>query len=155
MSIEQRLADLGIDLPTPATPAANYVPFVLIGNQLYVSGQLPFRSDGSLHPPAKLGETLDVEGGKAAAQLCAIALLAQVKAATGGDWGKLSRLVKLVGFVNATPDFVDQPAVINGASDLMVEVLGEQGRHARSAVGVRSLPFGVPVEVEAVFELNV
>ena len=153
MSIEQRLADLGVNLPSPAAPAANYVPFVITGHQLFISGQVPFLADGTLHPPAKLGGTMDVEGGRAAAKLCAIGILAQAKAATGGDWSKIGRLVKLVGFVNATADFGDQPAVINGASDFMVEALGDQGRHARSAVGVGSLPFGVPVEVEAIFEL--
>ncbi|MFK7791806.1 MAG: RidA family protein [Devosiaceae bacterium] len=154
MSIEQRLADLGVNLPTPAAPAANYVPFVITGNQLFVSGQLPFLADGTLPDPAKLGQSMDVEGGRAAAQRCAIGLLAQLRIAIDGDWSKLSRVVKLVGFVNATADFTDQPAVINGASDFLVEVLGDQGRHARSAVGVGSLPFGVPVEVEAIFELK-
>lgn len=153
MTVEQRLADLGVNLPSPAAPAANYVPFVITGKQLFISGQVPFLADGTLHGPGKLGDTLSADEGKAVAQLCAIGILAQAKAATGGDWSKIGRLVKLVGFVNATPDFGDHPAVINGASDFLVEVLGDQGRHARSAVGVGSLPFGVPVEIEAIFEL--
>lgn len=154
MSIDQRLANLGVNLPTPAAPAANYVPFVVNGNQLFISGQLPFQADGKLIAPSKVGQSLDIEGGRVAARLCAIGLLAQLKAALGGDWSRLDRAVKLVGFVNAAPDFGDHPAVINGASDFLVEVLGEQGRHARSAVGVGSLPFGMPVEVEAVFALK-
>lgn len=153
MTVEQRLADLGVNLPSPAAPAANYVPFVITGNQLFISGQLPFLADGSLHAQGKLGDKLSADDGKAVAQLCAIGILAQAKIAAGGDWSKISRLVKLVGFVNATPDFTEHPAVINGASDFMVEVLGDQGRHARSAVGVGSLPFGIPVEIEAIFEL--
>ncbi len=154
MSIEQRLSDLGVNVPTPATPAANYVPFVQTGSLLMVSGQLPFHADGTLHTPGKLGDDIDVEGGREAAKLCAINLLAQLKVATNGDWDRLARVVKLVGFVNATPDFTDQPKVINGASDFFVEVFGDRGRHARSAVGVGSLPFGIPVEVEAIFELR-
>lgn len=153
MTVEQRLADLGVNLPSPAAPAANYVPFLKTGKQLFISGQVPFLADGSLHPPGKLGDTLSVDEGRAVAQLCAIGILAQANAATGGDWSKISRLVKLVGFVNATADFSNHPEVINGASDFLVEVLGDQGRHARSAVGVGSLPRGVPVEIEAIFEL--
>lgn len=153
MTVEQRLADLGVDLPSPAAPAANYVPFVITGNQLFVSGQLPFLPDGSLHAPGKVGDTFSTDEGNAVAKLCAISILAQAKMATGGDWSKISRLVKLVGFVNCTGEFTEQPAVINGASDFMVEVLGDRGSHARSAVGVGSLPFGVPVEIEAIFEL--
>lgn len=154
MTIEQRLAELGVNLPSPAAPAANYVPFVITGNQLFISGQLPFLADGSLHTPGKLGATYDIDAGQAAAQLCAVGILAQAKVATGGDWSKIARLVKLVGFVNAVPAFDQHPAVINGASDFLVSVLGEQGHHARSAVGVGSLPFDVPVEIEAIFELN-
>jgi enamine deaminase RidA (YjgF/YER057c/UK114 family) len=153
MTIEQRLAKIGVNLPTPAAPAANYVPFVITAGQLFISGQIPFQLNGKLHEPGKLGAELEVDAGKAAARLCAIGILAQARAAVGGDWTRIARLVKLVGFVNSTPDFTQHPAVINGASDFMVEVLGEAGRHARSAVGVGSLPFGVPVEVEAIFEL--
>lgn len=153
MTVEQRLADLGVNLPSPAAPAANYVPFVITGNQLVISGQIPFMADGKLHAAGKLGDGLSVEDGKAVAKLCAIGILAQAKLAVGGDWSKIARIVKLGAFVNCTPDFVDQPAVVNGASDLMVEVLGDRGRHSRSAVGVASLPFGVPVEIDAIIEL--
>ncbi|MEI2384151.1 RidA family protein [Breoghania sp. JC706] len=149
--IEKRLADLGIVLPSPAAPAANYVPFVVSGLHLYISGQLPFGASGALIK-GRCGEDLSVEDGQKAARLCAINLLAQAKAATG-DLGRIARLVKLTGFVNSTPDFTDQPKVVNGASDLMVEALGDKGKHARSAVGVAALPLGVAVEIEAIFEL--
>jgi enamine deaminase RidA (YjgF/YER057c/UK114 family) len=153
MTVEQRLADLGVNLPSPAAPAANYVPFLVSGNQLFISGQLPFLADGSLHAPGRLGDGVSVEDGKSAAKLCAIGILAQAKVAVGGDWSKIARIVKLGAFVNCTPDFVDQPMVVNGASDFMVDVLGDKGRHSRSAVGAASLPFGVPVEIDAVIEL--
>jgi enamine deaminase RidA (YjgF/YER057c/UK114 family) len=148
---DARLAAPGIELPSPAAPAANYVPCVRSGNLLYVSGQLPFGPKGLEHV-GKLGADTDVEAGRAAARLCGINLLAQVKAAIG-DLDKVTRVVKLTGFVNSTPDFTDHPKVINGASDLMVEVLGDRGRHARAAVGSSSLPLGVAVEVEGIFEI--
>lgn len=148
---DARLAALGITLPTPATPAANYVPFVRSGNLLFVSGQLPNGPAGLAHV-GKLGIDVDLETGQAAARLCAINLLAQVKAAIG-DLDSLVRVVKLTGFVNSTLDFGDHPKVINGASDLMVEVLGDRGRHSRSAVGAAALPFGAAVEVEGIFEI--
>lgn len=148
---DARLADLGISLPTPAAPAANYVPFIRSGNLLFVSGQLPFGPNG-LEGVGKLGADADVETGRAAARLCAINLIAQAKSAIG-DLDTLARVVKLTGFVNATAEFGDHPKVVNGASDLMVEVFGDRGRHSRSAVGVASLPFGVAVEVEAIFEI--
>lgn len=151
MSIEARLKELGIALPEAAAPAANYVPFVKTGNQLFISGQLPM-ADGKLQVTGKLGADLDTEAGKAAAKLCAINLLAQAKAATG-DLEKVVRLVKIVGFVNSTGGFGDQPQVINGASDFLVEAMGDKGRHARSAVSAASLPFGAAVEIEAVFEI--
>ena len=151
-AIESRLAELGVTLPSPAAPAANYVPFVRTGNQLFISGQIPMGPDGIEHQ-ARLGDGYEVADGQAAAKLCAINILAQAKAALG-DLDKVVRLVKLVGFVNSTPDFGDQPAVINGASDFMVEALGDKGRHARSAVGVANLPFGVAVEVEAILEVD-
>ena len=151
-TIESRLAELGVTLPTPTAPAANYVSYVQTGNQLFVSGQIPMGPDG-LQFVGKLGDTMSIEEGQAAAKLCAINLLAQAKAATG-DLEKVVRLVKLVGFVNSTADFGDQPKVINGASDFMVEVLGEKGRHARSAVSAAALPFGIAVEIEAVFEID-
>ncbi|MBD8890099.1 RidA family protein [Roseibium litorale] len=150
-TVESRLASLGVILPTPATPVANYVPFVRTGQQLFISGQLPMSPDG-LQYAGKLGESLSLAQGRSAARLCAINLLAQAKAATG-DLEKIVRLVKIVGFVNSTPDFTDQAQVINGASDFMVEALGDKGRHARSAVSAASLPFGAGVEIEAIFEI--
>ncbi len=150
--IDARLAELGLTLPEAPAPAANYVPFVSLGNQLFVSGQISQGPDGLI--TGKLGENLTVAEGAVAAKHCALSLLAQARAACGGDWSRLVRVVKLTGFVNCTPDFNDQPRVINGASDLIVELLGEAGRHARSAVGVSSLPLGVAVEIEAVFELR-
>ena len=146
-----RLAELGITLPDAAAPAANYVPFVKTGNQLFISGQLPMES-GAIAVTGKLGEALQVEDGQKAAKLCAINLLAQAKAATG-NLDKVVRLVKIVGFVNSTGDFTDQPKVINGASDFLVEAMGDSGRHARSAVSAASLPFGAAVEIEAIFEI--
>ena len=150
-TIESRLEGLGITLPTPAAPAANYVPAVRSGSQLFISGQIPMGANGLEHV-AKLGADYGVEQGQAAAKLCAINVLAQAKAALG-DLEKIVRLVKVGGFVNSTADFTDQPKVINGASDFFVEAMGERGKHARSAVGVASLPFGVAVEVEAIFEV--
>lgn len=151
MSIEDRLKEMNITLPKAAAPAANYVPFVKSGNHLYISGQVPMGT-GGLEYIGKLGENTSVEDGQAAAKLCAVNLLAQAKSALG-ELENIKRLVKLVGFVNSAPDFGDQPKVINGASDFMVEVMGEKGRHARSAVGVAALPFGVAVEIEAIFEI--
>lgn len=152
MSIEARLAELGVTLPDAPAPAANYVPFVRSGNQLYVSGQISADADGMIL--GKLGADMDVDAGAAAARACAISLLAQLKAGCDGDMDRLVRVVKLVGFVNSTQDFGDQPKVINGASDFMVEALGDKGRHARSAVSAASLPFGVAVEIEAIFEIE-
>ncbi|MEP1934860.1 MAG: RidA family protein [Roseibium sp.] len=149
--IEARLSELGITLPEASAPAANYVPFVKTGNQLFVSGQIPM-VDGKIQHVGKLGDDFRVDEGKAAAKQCAINLLAQAKAATG-DLDKVARLVKIVGFVNSTGDFTEQPVVINGASDFLVEAMGDKGRHARSAVSAASLPFGVAVEVEAIFEI--
>ncbi|NRG19179.1 RidA family protein [Rhizobiales bacterium] len=149
--IESRLAEIGIDLPQAAAPAANYVPYVITGSQLFISGQIPMGAN-SIEHQGKLGDDYSVEMGQAAAKLCAINILAQAKAALG-DLDKIERLVKLVAFVNSTPDFGDQPKVVNGASDFMVEALGEKGRHARSAVGVAALPFDVAVEIEAIFEI--
>ncbi|MEI6098019.1 MAG: RidA family protein [Alphaproteobacteria bacterium] len=150
--IDAKLAELGIVLPLAPAPAANYVPFVKVGHLLHVSGQISRNEAGLL--TGKLGLDLDVSAGAAAARTCAIALLAQAKAACDGDWSRLVRVVKLVGFVNSTADFTDQPKVINGASDLMVTVLGDAGRHARSAVSAASLPLGVAVEIEAIFEVR-
>lgn len=149
--IETRLAEMGITLPEATAPAANYIPFVQVGDTLYVSGQISMR-DGAM-TKGKLGAELTVDEGAAAARSCAISLLAQVKAACGGDLSRLKRVVKLTGFVNSTPEFSDQPKVINGASDFLVEVLGEAGQHARSAVSAGSLPFGVAVEIEGIFQI--
>lgn len=150
-SIEKNLTDLGLTLPAAPAPAANYVPFVRVGNLVHVSGQISSGPDGLI--TGKLGADLSVDQGVAAARTCALSLLAQAKAAAGSDLSKVKRLVKLVGFVNSTADFIDQPKVINGASDLMVQVMGDAGRHARSAVSAASLPLGVAVEIEAIFEL--
>ena len=151
MSIEARLAELGITLPEPRPPVANYVGYVITGNLVHISGQISSDADGLIK--GKLGADLSIERGVEAARGCAISLLAQVKMACGGDLSRVTRLVKLVGFVNSTPDFIDQPKVINGASDLMVEVLGDAGRHARAAVSAPSLPLGVAVEIDAIFEI--
>lgn len=150
--IETRLTEMGLSLPDAPTPAANYVPFVRVGSLLHVSGQISQTAAGLIK--GRLGADLDVAAGAAAAQTCALSLLAQAKRAVDGDWSRLVRVVKLVGFVNSTADFTDQPEVINGASNLMVAVLGEAGRHARSAVSAVSLPRGVAVEIEAIFEIR-
>lgn len=149
---EARLADLGITLPNSPAPAANYVPFVQVGDLVYVSGQISMDADGMIK--GKLGDGMSIEDAYAAARTCGINLIAQLKSACEGDLDRLVRVVKLNGFVNGTQDFGDHPAVINGTSDLMVEVFGEQGRHARAAVGTSSLPFGVAVEVEGVFQIS-
>ncbi len=151
-TFEQKLAEMGITLPEAPAPAANYVPFVVSGNLVHVSGQVASK-DGAL-TVGKLGDTMSVEDGIKAAETCAIALLAQVKAACGGDLDRLKRVVKLTGFVNSTPDFGDQPKVINGASNLLAEALGDAGKHARSAVSAASLPFGVAVEIDGIFEID-
>ena len=152
MSIEARLAELGVILPDAPAPAANYVPWVRTGNLLFVSGQIAANADGFI--TGKLGENMTAEDGAIAAKACAISLLAQLKAGCDGDIERLVRVVKLVGFVNSTPDFDDQPKVINGCSDFMVEALGDKGRHSRSAVSAASLPFGVAVEIEGIFEIS-
>ncbi|MEQ8348249.1 MAG: RidA family protein [Sneathiellaceae bacterium] len=152
-TVDARLKELGIVLPDAPAPAANYVPFTLEGGILYVSGQVPFR-DGRIAYSGKVGIDLPVEEGQAAARTCAINVLAQARAACGGDLDRVKRVLKLGGFVNAGPDFADHPKVINGASDLMVEVFGDAGRHARFAVGAGSLPLNCAVEVEAIFALR-
>ncbi|ARE40291.1 Bona fide RidA/YjgF/TdcF/RutC subgroup [Rhodovulum sp. P5] len=148
---EARLAEMGVSLPDAPAPAANYVPYVVSGNLVFVSGQISM-ADGAFIT-GKLGADMDVDAGAAAAKTCAIGLLAQVKAACGGDLDRLKRVVKLTGFVNSTADFGDQPKVVNGASDFLVEALGDAGRHSRSAVSAASLPFGVAVEIEGIFEI--
>lgn len=151
-SFEDELSRLGLTLPDAVPPAANYVPYVVSGPYVWVSGQVSQGADGLI--TGKLGADMSLDEGVAAAQSCALALLAQLSAALGGDFTRLVRVVKLTGFVNSVPDFTDQPKVINGASDLLVELLGDKGRHARSAVSAASLPLGVAVEIEAVFEIT-
>ena len=153
MSIEAKLAELGLELPAAAAPVASYVPCVEADGMLYVSGQISFAADGSLIK-GRLGADMGVEAGKAAAARCALMILAQVKAALGGSFGRVERVVKLGVFVQCTPEFTDQPEVANGASDLFVAVFGEAGKHARAAVGVPALPRGVAVEVDAVLQLR-
>lgn len=148
---ESRLAELGIALPEPMAAVANYVPFVITGQQLFISGQVSAGPNGLVK--GRLGQGMDLEAGQAAARLCAINLIAQCKAALG-DLSRVKRVVKLGGFVNAHPDFEDIPQVINGCSDLMVDVFGDAGRHARSAVASPVLPLGVAVEVDGVFEIG-
>ncbi|MBL8838471.1 MAG: RidA family protein [Alphaproteobacteria bacterium] len=152
--VDARLAELGITLPSPAAPAANYVPTVRSGNLVFVAGQVTFDAQGKPQFIGKLGREFDVAQGQQAARLCGINILAQMKAALGGDLDRVVRCVRVGGFVNAVPDFTDHPKVINGASDLLVQVLGDAGKHARAAIGVGSLPLGVACEVEAVFEVR-
>lgn len=151
-AIETRLASLGVTLPDAAAPAGNYVPYVQAGDLIFVSGQISSGPEGLI--TGKLGADMDVAEGAAAARCCAISLLSQLKAACGGDLDRLVRVVKLTGFVNSTADFTDQPKVINGASDFMVEALGDAGRHARAAVSAPSLPLGVAVEIDAIFQIR-
>jgi enamine deaminase RidA (YjgF/YER057c/UK114 family) len=151
--IDQRLAELKIELPNAAAPMANYVPAVRVGNLLFVSGQI-CQWNGERRHVGKLGAEISVADGKAAARLCGLNLLAQTKRFLDGDLDRVVRVVRLGGFVNAVPSFTEQPQVVNGASDLMVEVFGDAGRHARAAVGVGSLPGGAAVEVDAVFEVK-
>ena len=150
--IESRLKELGVTLPTPPMPVASYVPCTISGNIVFVSGQIPI-ADGAIKYVGKLGVDVPLEAGQAAAQLCAINLLAQLKAAIG-DLDRVTRCLKLGVFVNAAPDYTQQPEVANGASDLIAAVFGDAGKHARAAVGVGSLPRGVAVEVEAIFEIK-
>jgi enamine deaminase RidA (YjgF/YER057c/UK114 family) len=150
-TVEERLAALGIALPQPVAPVANYVPFVRSGSLVHISGQVSIDAEGGIK--GVVGEDVDLERGIAAARLCGINLIAQMKAACDGNLGRLKRVVKLGGFVQAGPGFFDIPKVVNGCSDLMVEAFGEAGRHARSAVGVYRLPLNFAVEVDAVVEI--
>ena len=152
-TIERKLASLGITLPSPASPVANYVPFVRSGNMLVVSGQLCFDAEGKLAAQGQLGGGVSIESGQKAARACAINLLAQLKTAVG-DLDKVVRVVRLGGFINSAAGFTEGSKVMNGASDLMVEVFGEQGRHARSTIGVSALPANAAVEVEGMFEVS-
>ena len=152
-AVDKRLAQLGIVLPSPGAPGGNYVPFVVAGDLVFMAGQVA-RSEGRIAYAGKVGRDLGVEQGQAAARLCALNLLAQLRVACNGDLDRVTRCVRLGGFVNCAPDFKDQPKVVNGASDLMIEVFGERGKHARTAVGVAALPSDSAVEVEAVFQLS-
>jgi len=151
-TVEKKLASLGITLPTPASPIANYVPFTRSGNLLIVSGQICFGADGKLVAKGRLGDGVSIEDGQKAARACAVNLLAQVKA-TLGDLDRVARVLRLGGFINSAPGFTEGPKVMNGASDLMVEVFGDKGRHARSTVGVAALPADAAAEVEGFFEV--
>ncbi|MCY1126713.1 RidA family protein [Frigidibacter sp. RF13] len=150
--IDARLAELGLELPDAPAPAANYVPYVQSGDLVFVSGQISQSKDGLIK--GRLGADMDVAAGATAARACGLSILAQVRAACGGDLDRVVRVVKLTGFVNSTGDFTDQPKVINGCSDLMVEVFGDAGRHARAAVSAPALPLGVAVEIEAVVQIK-
>ncbi|HET7848581.1 MAG TPA: RidA family protein [Pseudolabrys sp.] len=151
-TVETKLTELGITLPTPATPMANYVPFVRSGNTVTVSGQVCFGNDGKLVAKGRLGDNVSMEDGQKAARACAINVLAQLKAAVG-DLDKVARVVRLGGFINSAPGFGEGPKVMNGASDLMVAVFGDKGRHARSTIGVAALPADAAIEVEGTFEV--
>ena len=150
--IDARLNELNIDLPRPPAPVASYVPYVVSGNTVFIAGQVTMSPEG-LEYVGKVGADISLEDGKAAARLCAINVIAQVKAACGGDLDRVKRCVRVGVFVNAVPDFTQHPEIANGVSDLFLEVFGEAGRHARAAVGAGSLPRGVACEVEAVFEI--
>lgn len=151
--VEARIVAAGIEIPDAPAPAANYVPYVVSGNMVFVSGQVPFVG-ADRQFIGKVGKEFTLEEGQEAARVVALNLIAQVRAACDGDLDRVVRCVKLGGFVNCTPDFVNHPQVVNGASDLMVEVFGDKGRHARFAVGAPSLPFDVAVEIDAVFEIE-
>lgn len=150
---DARLKELGIELPSPAKPVANYVGWVKTGNLVFTSGQVTLK-DGKIGYQGKVGKDITAEQAAEAARICAINVLSQARDACGGDLDRVKRCVKVLGFVNAVPEFADHPKVINGASDFIVSVLGDRGKHARSAVGAGSLPLNVAVEVEAVFELE-
>ena len=152
-NIENKLTKLGVELPNAPAPAANYVPYVRVGDLVYISGQISANSTGLII--GKLGANMSVEEGANAAKICAISLLSQVKAACEGNLERLLKVIKLTGFINSTADFTEQPTVINGASDFFVNLLGEKGRHSRSAVSAVSLPFGVAVEIEGIFQIEI
>ena len=151
--IDKRLSELGIELPPPGAPGGNYVPYVVVGDIAYMAGQV-CREAGKMKYTGKVGRDLSVETGAEAAKLCAVNLLAQLKAACGGDLDRVERCVRLTGYVNSPPDFLEHPKVINGASDLMVAVFGERGQHARTAIGVAALPLDSAAEVEGIFQLK-
>lgn len=151
MTVEQKLAELGLSLPPAPAPVANYVPYVFSGNHLYISGQISQGADGLI--VGKVGQDMDTAAGALAAQACGLSILAQAKEALGGDLSRVTRVVKLTALVNSVPEFTEQPEVINGASNLMAAVFGEKGRHARTAVSTPALPRGVAVEIDAVLEI--
>lgn len=151
--IDNKLKEMGIELPEAATPVANYLGYVQTGNLVFTAGQVPLKN-GEFQYQGVVGKDVSIEDATKAAQLCAINILSQIKAACGGDLDRVVRCVKLVGFVNGVPEFQGQPTVINGASDFMVAVFGDKGKHARSAVGAGSLPLNVSVEIEAIFEID-
>ena len=153
MTLQKKLQEHGYKLPKTAAPAANYVPYAITGNLIHVAGQIPFLNGEKMHM-GRLGEDMNLEDGVNAAKACVLNILAQVNEAVDGDWSRVKRCVKLGGFVNSTPDFYDQPLVINGASDLIGKIMGEAGKHARFAVGAPSLPLGVAVEIDAIFEIQ-
>ena len=150
--INSRILELGIQIPNPRTPSANYIPFVKADKLIFISGQVSMAIDGLI--AGKLGLNIDVENGKKAARACGLNLLGQLKIACEGNLNKVQRVVKLGGFVNSTPNFIDAPTIINGASDLMVDIFGENGSHARFAIGAASLPQGAAVEIDGVFEVK-
>lgn len=152
MTIDAKLKELNITLPDVPKAVANYVGYKVVGNMVVISGQLPFK-DGAILHPGHLGDYVSLDQGIEAARQCAVNILAQLKAAVDGDWSRVRQCVRLGGFVASTPDFTKHPLVVNGASDLIAEILGESGRHARAAVGVAALPLGASVEVEALFEI--
>jgi enamine deaminase RidA (YjgF/YER057c/UK114 family) len=153
MNVDARLAELGLTLPAAPAPAANYVPWVVAGGLAFISGQAPVR-DGQYAVTGRVGAEVTLEAAQAAARLCALNILAQVKAAAGGDWSRVKRCVRLCGYVSSAPDFFEQPKVLDGASDLMVQALGDAGRHSRSALGVLALRGNVPVVLDAIFEVD-
>lgn len=153
MSVENKISELGLTLPTAAVSVANYVPYVITGNLVSISGQLPMGADGPEYI-GKVGAEVSEEDAVKAAKLCALNILAQLKLALDGDLDRVKRIVRLGGFVNCVDGFSGQPAIINGASDVMVAIFGEKGRHSRAAVGVNALPMGVPVEIDALIEID-
>jgi enamine deaminase RidA (YjgF/YER057c/UK114 family) len=153
MNVDARLAELGLTLPAAPSPAANYVPWVVAGGLAFIAGQAPVR-DGKYAVTGRVGAEVTLEAAQAAARLCGLNILAQVKAAAGGDWSRVKRCVRLCGYVSSAPDFFEQPKVLDGASDLMVQALGDAGRHSRSALGVLALRGNVPVVLDAIFEVD-
>ncbi|NQV44160.1 MAG: RidA family protein [Rhodospirillales bacterium] len=151
--IDARLAELGIVIPEPPVPVASYQPYVVTGNLVVVAGQVTLE-DGKVKYTGRLGDTMSIEEGETATRLCALNVLSQVKAACGGNLDRVRQVVRLNAFFNSTPDFLDHPRVMNAASDLMAEIFGDSGKHTRVGVGVSSLPLGVPVELDGIFEIE-